>query len=105
MTRLTQRRFARRSPEPTCGSCQQRLLLPEFEERREANTAKQQADRRLQQLLAPGSQGGFDLDDDYDLRVTVARRELAERTREAKRIDDLDATRSAAWRQPMGEKP
>jgi hypothetical protein len=72
------------------------LCVP-FGQRQEANAARMEADTRLKRLLARPQEGGFDLPDD-DLRVVVARRELAERTREAKRLDDLDTARSGAWR-------
>jgi hypothetical protein len=53
-------------------------VIPEFEQVREANAARMEADTRLKRLLAPQSSGGFNLPED-DLRVTVARRELAEK--------------------------
>jgi hypothetical protein len=72
-------------------------VIPEFEQVREANAARMEADTRLKRLLAPQSSGGFNLPED-DLRVTVARRELAEKTRAADRLNALDAERTTTWR-------
>ncbi len=72
-------------------------LLPEFADRQEANTARGDAERRLQRLLAPRSEGGFNLPEG-DREVIETRRQLETLTDEARRLEERYQQRSEAWR-------
>ena len=61
--------------------------LPETTERQAANTARGDAERRLDRLLAHPHDGGFGLDPATDMRVIVQRRVLADATTTAERLD------------------
>ena len=68
-----------------------------FEKRHDANTARGDVERRLQRLLAPRSQGGFNEPED-SREVVELRLQLAKLTDEARRLAALDEVRSATWR-------
>ena len=72
-------------------------LTVRFEKRQDANTARGDDERRLQRLLAPRSQGGFDQPED-SREVVELRLQLAKLTDEARRLAELDEVRSATWR-------
>ena len=61
--------------------------LPETTERQAANTARGDAQRRLDRLLAHPHDGGFGLDPATDMRVIMQRRVLADATMAAERLD------------------
>jgi len=61
-----------------------------------ANTARGDAERQLQRLLAHRSDGGFHLDPE-DKRVVAAQELVAKLAADAKRLTELDEVRSAAW--------
>jgi hypothetical protein len=71
-------------------------LIPKFADRQEANTARGDAERRLQRLLAPRSENGFDLREG-DPQVIEARRQLEKLADEAGRLTELYEARSAAF--------
>jgi hypothetical protein len=77
-------------------ACDANALLPEFSDRHSANTARGDAERRSQRLLAPSAQGGFDLREN-DPQVIEARRQLEKLADEARRLSELYEARSAAW--------
>ena len=68
-----------------------------FDQRQQAGTDRVAAENRLQRLLTPRSQGGFGLEE-TDSRVALARKDLADKTEEQKRLSDLDEIRSSNWR-------
>jgi hypothetical protein len=72
-------------------------LIPEFADRHEANTARGDAERRLQRLLAPRSENKFNLSE-TDPQVIEARRQVEKLADEARRLAELDQVRSEAWR-------
>jgi hypothetical protein len=67
-----------------------------FEERHEANTARGDAQRRLDRVLAHQSDGGFHLDPS-DTRVTAQQRLVEEATAAAKRLNDRYQRTSQAY--------
>ena len=71
--------------------------MPLFEERHEANTARGDAQRRLDRLLAQQSDDGFHLDPS-DTRVTAQQRLVEEATAAAKRLNDRYQRTSQAYR-------
>jgi hypothetical protein len=71
-------------------------LIPRFEELREANTAKVEAEQRLKRLLDHQSVGGFHLPQ-TDPRVIEQQRLLDKLTNDARRLKELQEVRSAAW--------
>jgi hypothetical protein len=72
-------------------------LLPEFADRLAANSARGDAERRLQRLLAPRAANGFNLDP-TDNSVIEQRRLVQKLTDEAQRLSELDQVRTEAWR-------
>lgn len=72
-------------------------VIPEFADRAEANALRGNAERRLQRMLAPRAENGFNLRED-DPQVVQARQEFAKLAAEAQRLTELDQTRSAQWR-------
>jgi hypothetical protein len=72
-------------------------LIPKFADRHEANTARGDAERRLQRLLAPRSENGFDLREG-DPQVVQARQALARLADEARWLEELERERSERWR-------
>jgi hypothetical protein len=74
-----------------------RNLCPDFEDRRATAEAKTQAEQRLKRLTGHRSQGGLELPDGNQ-SVVAAREKLDQLAADLKRISDLDAVRTAAWR-------
>jgi hypothetical protein len=72
-----------------------RKLLPDFEERHQASLDKFAAEARVFELTRHKSDGGFGLPDDAP-QVVAARRELADKAAEQKRINELYDARSKA---------
>jgi hypothetical protein len=72
-------------------------LIPRFEEIREANTAKIEAEQRLKRLFDHQSVGGFHLDP-TDPRVIEQQRLLDKLSDDARRLRELQEVRSAAWK-------
>jgi hypothetical protein len=72
-------------------------VIPPFADIHDANTARGDAERQLQRLLAHRAEGGFHLDP-TDKRVIVAQELLAKLTADAQRLKELDEVRAAAWR-------
>jgi hypothetical protein len=71
-------------------------LLPQWEDRQSATTARTMAESRLKRLTAHPSDDGFNLKDD-DPRVKAAQRDLDARTEDRDRIEALYAQRAAQW--------
>jgi hypothetical protein len=71
-------------------------VIPEFAARQAANTARGDAERRLQRLLAHRSEGGFALREN-DPQVLQARQELTKLTDEARRLAERYEQRSEEW--------
>ena len=74
-----------------------RNLTVPFADRQDANTARGDAERQLQRLLAHRSDGGFGLSES-DPRVVAAQQHLDKMTAEAQRLKELDEARNPAWR-------
>jgi len=72
-------------------------LMPEFSERHDAHTAKLQAEQTLKRLQDHASVGGFELPDD-DPRCRGEKAKLDALAAECRRLDDIYAVRSEAWR-------
>ena len=72
-------------------------LTVRFEKRHDANTARGDVERRLQRLLAPRSQGGFDQPED-SREVVELKLQLAKLSDEARRLAELDEVRAERWR-------
>jgi hypothetical protein len=73
------------------------VIIPKFETIREASDARIQAEARLRRLLDHQSAGGFHLDP-TDSRVIEQQRLLDKLTDDFRRLNELNETRSAAWR-------
>lgn len=71
-------------------------IIPEFSLRQEANLARAECERRITKLLDHPARGGFNLPED-DPRVVAERKTFDRLVAEAKRLDDLNTQRSAAW--------
>jgi hypothetical protein len=71
-------------------------VMPEFADRYEANTARGDAERRLQRLLAHRSEGGFALREN-DPQVIETRRQLEKLADEARRLEERYEKRSEQW--------
>ena len=69
-------------------------IIPAFEDIREANTARVEADGALKRLTNHPQDFGFDLKPD-DPRVIAAQRHLDKMTADAKRLTELQQVRSA----------
>ena len=67
-----------------------------FDKRHDANTARGDVERRLQRLLAPRSQGGFDQPED-SREVVELRLQLAKLSDEARRLAELDEVAPLIW--------
>jgi hypothetical protein len=75
-----------------------RSLTVSFETRHTASTDKLLCAARLKRLVDRADVGGFNLPDD-DPHVIAERKTLAALTAECKRLDEIDAVRSAQWRE------
>ena len=73
------------------------VLTVPLEDRQAANTARFEAEARLKRLKDSASAGGFELDD-RDPRVKAEQKRLNVLAAEAKRLNDINEVRSAAWR-------
>jgi hypothetical protein len=73
-------------------------VIPEFEDRHEAASARGDAERRLQRMLAPRSEGGFNLDPETDSSVIEQKKLVQKLTDDAQRLSALDQERSEQWR-------
>jgi len=71
-------------------------VIPEFADRLAANTARGDAERRLQRLLAPRAENGFNMREDY-AEVVQARQELEKLTADAQRLSALHEAKSVAF--------
>ena len=72
------------------------LVVPLFEERQTANTARYEAEKRLERLQTHPQNGGFGLPD-TDRRVADQKREVKRLADDARRITDRYTMRSQAW--------
>jgi len=72
-------------------------VIPGFNDRAEVNGERGDAERRLQQLLAPRSQNGFQLDP-TDARVVEQEKLVQKCSDEARRLSELYEVRSEQWR-------
>ena len=71
-------------------------VLPLFEDMREANTARFDAERALKRLTDHRSLGGYERPETDGL-VIAAKRTLDRATADARRLSELSEVRSAAW--------
>jgi hypothetical protein len=78
-----------------------RALCPSFEERNSGTNARIDAENRLKRLIARAAEGGFSLRDD-DPTVVTERQRVDTLTAEAARVNELYATRAAAWQAASG---
>ena len=72
------------------------LLIPPYDERQAANTARFEAQKRLERLQAQPQAGDFGLSDG-DPRVVEAKRNVERLTVEATRLNDRYEARSKSW--------